>query len=209
MEFTPSKMTQKLAQAFDPTLGPESPYPKEFIQARLQPASVLLPLLQKDQEWHLLFIRRTHNERDHHRGQVAYPGGRRNLEDTDSTHTALREACEETGITPKDVQVLGRLRDMVTITCYRVTPIVGVIPWPYPLVAQPSEVSRIFTIPLKWLVDPKNREARYREFLVQGKQVPVIYYQPYDGETLWGASARITLLFLESLGLSSPDERYY
>jgi len=97
---------------------------------------------------------------------------------------------------------------MVTITGYRVTPFVGVIPWPYPVKPQPSEVSRIFTIPFHWLADPDNRMIANRELQIQGDTIPVIHYKPYHGEVLWGVSARITLLLLETLGLSHPDIRY-
>jgi len=100
------------------------------------------------------------------------------------------------------------LRDLLTITGYRVSPIVGLIPWPYPLKPQPSEVSRIFTIPLQWLADPDNRWVQSRDIRIQGKSIPVIYYRSYDSEVLWGASARITMLLLEALGLSQPGDRY-
>lgn len=200
-----TEIRRKLETAYQPGQIPESPYPPDFFQTPLQPAAVLLPLFLRDGAWHLLFIRRTYNQHDRHRGQVAFPGGRLNPEDTGPEQGALREAWEETGLDPKDVTVLGRLREMLTVTYYCVTPIIGVIPWPYNFVPQPEEVSRIFSIPLDWLADPTNREIRVRDLLVSGQQVPVIYYQPYDEEILWGASARITLMFLESLGLSEPE----
>ncbi|MEA3352162.1 MAG: hypothetical protein U9Q82_16275 [Chloroflexota bacterium] len=63
-------------------------------------------------------------------------------------------------------------------------------------------------MPLKWLADPVNRETCKRDILYRGKPCPVIYFQPYDDEILWGASARMVMLLLEALGLSTPDERY-
>ena len=84
----------------------------------------------------------------------------------------------------------------------------GVISWPYNFTLHEGEVARIFSIPLNWLADPENREVRMRGLQVLGKEVPVIYFQKYDGELLWGASARITLLLLEALGLASPENRY-
>jgi 8-oxo-dGTP pyrophosphatase MutT (NUDIX family) len=203
ISLTTDDIKHKLATAYQPGQDAESPYPPDFFQTPLTPAAVLMPIFLQEGAWHLLFIRRTYNPNDRHRGQVAFPGGRLEPEDTSPEQGALREAWEETGLAPKDVTVLGRLRDMLTITHYRVTPIVGVIPWPYTLVPQPEEVNRIFSVPLDWLADPAHRETRVRDLQVSGKQVPVIYYQPYDGETLWGASARIMLMFLESLGLTT------
>ena len=202
------EISRKLGQSFKPQLPPESPYPNGYIQSRLVPASVLIPMFLQNDDWHLLFIRRSSHLSDRHRGQVAYPGGRAEPEDKTSEYTALREAWEETGINPKDVTILGRLRDLTTITGYSVTPFVGTIPWPYTLIPQPDEVSRIFSIPLLWLSNSKNREVRSREIQILGQEVPVIHFSPYDGETLWGASARITLLFLEAIGLSLPESRY-
>jgi 8-oxo-dGTP pyrophosphatase MutT (NUDIX family) len=208
MEFSEARIADSLAEIYDPDLPPESPYPAEFSKQVFYPAAVLLPLFLQDNNWHLLFIRRTYIESDRHKGQVAFPGGRFGPQDKNAEQAALREAYEETGVLPTDVKILGRLRDMLTITGFCVTPIVGVIPWPYSLKRQQSEVSRIFSIPLNWLIDSSNRFVENREIHILGKSVPVIYYKPFDGEILWGASARITLLLLEALGLSSLDEGY-
>ena len=97
---------------------------------------------------------------------------------------------------------------MLTISNYRVTPVVAQIPWPYDVKAQIEEVSRIFTIPLKWLTAPKNRFIRHRKLPAFESPIPVIYFKDFDGEMLWGASARMTLLLLEALGLSDPRNRY-
>jgi 8-oxo-dGTP pyrophosphatase MutT (NUDIX family) len=139
-----------------------------------------------------LYIRRTANAQDPHGGQVAFPGGAADPTDANLEETALREAFEEIGLHPVDVKILGRLIDFVTVTSYQVTPIVGVIPWPYPLSLAADEVSRVFTIPLDWLADPANREERLRSLPEPFKPIHVIYFSPYDGEILWGASARFT-----------------
>ena len=91
-----------------------------------------------------------------HSGQVAFPGGRADPEDTDPEQTALREAYEEIGLRPSDVHLLGRLQDYLTITNYQVTPVVGVIPWPYDLHPAEEEVSRVFAIPLDWLAQAEH-----------------------------------------------------
>lgn len=173
----------------------------QISQSKLKRAAVLIPFIPRNGKWHLLYIRRTQKEDDLHSGQVAFPGGHCDPSDPDAVHTAYRELFEETGIAPNDVKYLGRLRDVVTTTGYRITPIVGAIPWPYPLVPQPEEVSRIFTIPIEWLLDPANQKAQHREHTQLSQTLPVIFFEPYDGEILWGASARITHLLLEALGL--------
>jgi 8-oxo-dGTP pyrophosphatase MutT (NUDIX family) len=179
-----------------------------MLSSNPQSAAVLIPFVRDVDEWHLLFIRRTKNINDRHGGQVAFPGGRCDQGERYAESAALREASEEIGVLPGDVQILGKLRDMLTITNYRVTPVVGMIPWPYDLIPQPEEVSRIFTIPLRWIADSQNRFLRHRALHPQGESIPVIYFDPYDGETLWGATARITMLLLEALGLSEPENRY-
>jgi 8-oxo-dGTP pyrophosphatase MutT (NUDIX family) len=175
--------------------------------ANFLPAAVLIPFLQIDDGWHLLFIRRTHHEQDRHSGQVAFPGGRADPGDGNPIATALREAHEEIGLDPDDVTILGRLNLMPTVTHYRVTPIIGVIPWPYPFQPDPREVRRIFTIPLSWLADTTNHETRmWQPRRNSVKPHAVIFYQPYDGEILWGASARMVQELIRSLNLNASEE---
>jgi 8-oxo-dGTP pyrophosphatase MutT (NUDIX family) len=130
---------------------------------------------------------------------VAFPGGRADPQDTSPEQTALREASEEIGLRPQDVRILGRLQDYLTITNYQVTPVVGVIPWPYDLHPAEQEVSRVFAIPLDWLAQAENHEERPRLLPPPYPPARVIYFHPYDGEVLWGASARMTLNLLQAL----------
>ncbi|MFH1906045.1 MAG: CoA pyrophosphatase, partial [Chloroflexota bacterium] len=154
------------------------------------------------------FTRRT-NDVEHHKGQVSFPGGGCDAQDATPEQTALREAYEEIGLEPGDVRLLGRLNEMVTITRFRVTPVVGVIPWPYDFRLSAVEVERVFSIPLTWLAQPVNWEEHNITPLVtaqvqvdgEPRSFPVISYHPYDGEILWGASARMTQDFLKVLDL--------
>jgi len=171
----------------------EDPFPPGFLSRPPRNASVLIPMLRQNGVWHILYIRRTSNSNDPHSGQVAFPGGGSDPGDRDAEDTALREANEELGLRPADVRILGRLMDFITVTGYRVTPIVASIPWPYPFVLEAKEVSRAFTIPLDWLVDPANHEESLRALPAPYQPVSVIYFKTYDGETLWGASARFTI----------------
>jgi 8-oxo-dGTP pyrophosphatase MutT (NUDIX family) len=163
-------------------------------------AAVLVPLARLNGDWHLVFIRRTELVEEH-KGQVAFPGGACEPQDQSLEDTALREASEEIGLRAQDVRLLGRLEEYQTISRYLLTPIVGVIPWPYPVRLQPEEVSRAFTIPLAWLADRANWEERpYSRPGRPGSEM-VIFYKPYDGETLWGVTGRITVNFLNTLHL--------
>jgi len=165
-------------------------------KAELRCAAVLIPLTFYQNEWHVLYTRRT-DIVESHKGQVAFPGGACDDGETTPEQTALREADEEIGMNPADVNVLGRLGDMITISSFRVTPVVGVFQWPYVFRSGGMEVARVFTIPLLWLANKNN----YWEFSIGQPDRKVIAYHPYDGELLWGATARMTVNFLEALGL--------
>jgi 8-oxo-dGTP pyrophosphatase MutT (NUDIX family) len=162
----------------------------------LKCAAVLIPLLWHENEWHLLYTRRT-DRVESHKGQVSFPGGACDEGETTPEQTALREAEEEIGLNPGEVKVLGRLTTLITITYFRVTPVVGVIKWPSVFKVGEHEVARIFTIPLGWLANPSNRW----QFDRPGADRSLIAYHPYDGELLWGATARMTVDFLKVLGL--------
>jgi 8-oxo-dGTP pyrophosphatase MutT (NUDIX family) len=177
-------------------------------EVAFRPAAVLIPFLRRPtldgqgDEWHVLYTRRT-DTLPEHRGQVAFPGGRSDPGDRSPEDTALREAREEIGLSPEDIRLLGRLKVLSTVvTNYCVTPVVGVMPWPYPLRLEEKEVSHTFTIPLAWLADPAHREIRSRSLPGSTELFPVVYFQIYDGELLWGVSARITLDLLEALELA-------
>ncbi len=179
-------------------LQPESDFPEEILKGRTKRAAILIPLFFYQDEWHLLYTRRNENLSEHG-GQVAFPGGMVSDDDPDLETTALREANEEIGLRPEDVRLLGRLHDFLTITNYRVTPFVGQIPWPYTFTLSEDEVAHIFSIPLSWLNDPCNREDRIRQLPVPYPTISVTYFNPYQGQILWGASARFTLALLEVL----------
>ena len=165
-------------------------------ETRLKCAAVLIPLVWHDDQWHLLFTRRTDTV-ESHKGQVSFPGGACDEGENTPEETALREADEEIGVPPRDVRVLGRLSNLITITYFRVTPVVGVVRWPAVFRVGAHEVARIFTIPLAWLANSSNRW----QFDIPGTKRSLIAYHPYDGELLWGATARMTVDFLHVLRL--------
>ena len=194
--FNPQEISKKLEICSLEIV--DYPYPFSPLKIPAQPAAVLMPLLREKNTWQILFIRRTEIPGDRHSGQVAFPGGMIDSSDNDAEDAAMRETQEELGIHPKDITILGELNRFLTVTNFIVTPIIGMIPWPYPLHLEKKEVSRAFTIPLAWLNNPSNRRVVSRK-LPTGESTEVIYFNKYDGEILWGASARFTLAFLDVL----------
>ncbi|MCL5429575.1 MAG: CoA pyrophosphatase [Chloroflexi bacterium] len=198
-DLTEDRVSQLLAKRV------ANPYisPLREIESEVEPkpAAVLIPMLRNDDEWQLLYILRAQVEGDMHSAQVAFPGGRLDPGETSPQQAALREAREEISLDTSRVRLLGQLEDFVTISNYRVTPVVSVIPWPTELQPDPREVQRIFTIPLPWLADPTNREQRER-VAPDGQSLKVAYFKQYDKELLWGVTARITLNFLQALELA-------
>jgi 8-oxo-dGTP pyrophosphatase MutT (NUDIX family) len=197
--LTEEEIGRRLAEIAGRIHPPDAPLrsalPDFLLRGKPKPASVLIPFLQIDSDWHILLTRRTDTLVEHS-GQVAFPGGRAELEDNSIEDTALREAREEIGLEPANVHILGRLDSFVTITNYILTPVVGRIRWPFSIRLEENEVQRVFTIPLNWLADPVNHEIRPRPLPPPFPNIPVIYFHPYDGETLWGVSAQIMLNLL-------------
>ena len=167
------------------------------IEWHARPAAVLVPLFQRDAAWHVLLTQRTHQVASH-KGQVAFPGGKVDPQDNDRTDTALREAEEEIGLQRADVRVLGQLDELLTVTQWSITPVVGIIPHPYAFVPSIAELSLIFDVPLAWLANPANLTVTTRAPIVPGPQIKVYhyFYGPYD---IWGATARILRNLLEVL----------
>lgn len=171
------------------------------IRRKPKHAAVLVPIILDGSEPHLLLTRRT-DTLSTHKGQVAFPGGRTEEQDEDQVATALREAEEEVGLPRQQVEVVGLLDDFPTVTGDTiVTPVVGVVRDLPELVPEPGEVARIFQIPWSVLQDADRWYTKHWDF--EGTPHPV-YYLDYDGETLWGLSAFITLQLLDLLPERGP-----
>ena len=164
---------------------------------KLQSAAVLIPLLHYDHGWRLLFTHRAEYVNDH-KNQVSFPGGSVDSQDQGPIATALREANEEIGLDRDCVNILGFLNNKTTTRNFSISSVVGRIDWPINLEVSMLEVSRVFTIPLDWLANRTNWEIR-KYISSNGLITKEVFFQPYDGEILWGVSARITINLLETL----------
>ncbi len=155
---------------------------------RLAEAAVLVPVFERDGEPHVLMIRRRDDLRLHP-GQIAFPGGRVEASDADARSAALREAEEEIGLSPRDVELVGRLGEALVVTSgYRLTPWVGVVPYPYPYVAQPDEVAGLVEFPVALLLAPGVHEIGTREAF---GMVHEVHTYDVGGSVIWGATARV------------------
>ena len=157
-------------------------------------AAVLVALVDRSDGLHVLLTRRGERLRDH-AGQISFPGGRSEPDDVDAAATALREAEEEVGLRPDQVQVLGALPAYTTVTSYVVTPVVALVQPPLALKLDAFEVAEAFEVPLQFLMTPAHH--RRHEFSYEGGQRQFLS-MPWQGRSaeglpreyfIWGATA--------------------
>ena len=167
----------------------DNPVPQLNHGLQPQPAAVLVPFINKDDEWHLLFTKRT-NGVAKHQGEISFPGGAAEEDDQDLIQTAIRETCEEIGIPDSQINILGVLAPVPTVSNYCVLPVISIVEWPQVLSLNHHEVEDILLVPVGWLKETDNwyEEDYYYE---PGKHKKVIHYQIYQGEHLWGVTARL------------------
>jgi 8-oxo-dGTP pyrophosphatase MutT (NUDIX family) len=148
------------------------------------PAAVLVPIVERPAPTVILTLRPETLRK--HAGQISFPGGRIEPEDGGAIAAALREAQEEIGLPPGEVNVVGVADRYVTITGFKVTPVIGVLPPDLPLVAHPGEVAAMFEAPLHYLLDPAHQQVRTA--MLRGRERT--YYEiVWDGRRIWGATA--------------------
>jgi 8-oxo-dGTP pyrophosphatase MutT (NUDIX family) len=166
--------------------------------ARLVPAAVLMGLVPRAGGLNVLLTLRTSDLRQH-AGQVSLPGGRiDDAADAGPLAAALREVREETGIVAAQVQPLGWLDPMATITGFRVLPLVARLAPDIAPVADPREVDEVFEVPLAHLLQPANLRRVPIEY--RGRRRHVLEYLPHKGGArIWGATASILGNLMERL----------
>jgi 8-oxo-dGTP pyrophosphatase MutT (NUDIX family) len=150
-------------------------------------AGVMVILFEKDGEYWLILNRRSRKV-EHHKGEICFPGGRKDNKDKDLTETALRETREEMGIAGRNISILGILNKTETTTGYLITPTVGLISYPYQYDIQNDEVEDVIEFPLSALF--REDCTRYEAKLINDRVVMQPAYQ-YCGNVVFGATARI------------------
>lgn len=149
-------------------------------------AGVLVLLFPENGALQVVLTRRMDTLRGHS-GQISFPGGQRDPQDTSFTATALRETCEELGVCDPDIQVIGRLSKMyIPPSNFDVYPTVAYLPQRPTFIPNPDEVAEVFTFPLDALFDDQYKAYEDRDF--NGVKVSVPYYA-INGHKVWGATA--------------------
>lgn len=166
-------------------------------------AAVLIPVTEGDEPSIILTRRADHMKT--HSGQVAFPGGKREVEDIDLQSTALREAQEEIGLNPDQVRLLNPLSDVVSLHGIKVTPFVGLVPAGLQLQPCEAELDAIFHVPVSWLLqDPRSHTDVIRV-------ADTTYYVPsfpFGEYTIWGLSAMMLVELLQ-VGFNMDVDLYH
>jgi 8-oxo-dGTP pyrophosphatase MutT (NUDIX family) len=163
---------------------------------KLRPAAVLIPIIGEGDQARIILTKRA-SALEHHPGQIAFPGGKQDQDDKDIIATALREASEEIGLEPGNVEVLGRMQPHETVTSFDVTPIVARVVQPFNPAPEKGEVDEVFEVPLNHLLTPGNYLIQARRW--QGK-LRYYYTVPYGPYYIWGATARILRSLADAVG---------
>ncbi len=165
-------------------------------------AAVLMALPQEAQP-QLLLTRRS-QRLSAHAGEVAFPGGKCDPGDISVVATALRESCEEVGLMPTSVEVLGQFGDFVSRAGLRVRAVVGSIPVGIELAPNPAEIESIFSVPLAFFLEQPPHQDHRVHFMGHDYLMPCYRYQDY---VIWGLTAYMLVELLNqtlSAGIDFP-----
>ena len=156
--------------------------------ARLAEAAVLVGLVPREGAGTQVLLTRRTDALRHHGGQVSFPGGRVEADDAGVLGAALRESHEEIALGERQVAPLGYLDPFLTVSGFRVTPVVAAIDPDYVPRPHPGEVAEVFEVPFEFLMSPTHLRQVEMEF--RGRPRSVLEYD-WPGQRIWGATAAI------------------
>lgn len=169
----------------DHALNPD--FAPDIRNIKLRDAAVLVPVVETGQAAKVILTQRASHLR-HHSGQVAFPGGKVDVDDISEEFTALREAEEEIGLGYNSAQILGQLPHYLSGSGFAIRPVLALVKQPYQLRANPDEVADIFEVPLSHLMNPANHHL---ESKMIGGQERHYYVIPFEKRIIWGVTAGI------------------
>ena len=169
-------------------------YGKFLTERKLRKAAVLIPIIERDGQANVLLTQRTEHLSSHS-GQIAFPGGKID-EGESNEQAALREANEEVGLNPADVEILGTFGNYYSGSGYSVAPVVGMVKGIPELTINENEVADVFEVPLSFLMDSTNH---IRESRIWREKEITYYTMPYQDTSIdppverriWGLTAGI------------------
>ena len=165
----------------------------ETVTDELRESAVIVPVINPAEGPRLLFTKRAEHL-SNHPGQMSFPGGRREREDIDLEATAKREAREEVGLQADEINFVGRLDDIRTVTEFSVRPFVATIP-DREYEPGDDEVAEVAPLSVAALTDLDNYDSEHRDHPYYG-EIRLHYFR-VDGYVVWGATARILVQFLD------------
>lgn len=177
--------------------------------------AVLIPLVQVNEEWHVLFEVRSLTMRKQP-GDISFPGGRIDPTDATPADAAIRETHEELGVNPARIRILGQMSAFIPNSSYVVYPFVGIIDDHLTHQINKEEVEKVFTVPVKWLLNhqpykhlvpmqpmpltdfPYDKIANGNQYQWRAREIEEWFYD-YEQYTIWGLTARILKHFIDTL----------
>lgn len=166
-----------------------------FFRRDRRDAAVLIGVMDRPDGASVLLTRRTDHLKTHS-GQVAFPGGRIDPEDDGPVAAALREAEEEVGLAPGNVEVISRMPDYSSGSGFRIAPVLALLHPPFELRPEPGEVADIFEVPLSFLMEQANHIQDSR--IWEGKR-RYFWTMPFGDWHIWGVTAGIIRMMQERL----------